>query len=162
MVCVTAYLTRGIQLILNTSKRAITERAEEMGNEDDIIPLSDIRQNINDTDATTLPSGTSTPGLYSGTNTPPSTLADDLASQLATPQRAQDPSRIRGTGGPPETPLHSPSILYTESQAPLPLTRPQRWAAFVNINFDRLTYGVLFLFVGLLIYYTTGYAMPAQ
>jgi hypothetical protein len=47
-------------------------------------------------------------------------------------------------------------------QAPLPLTRPQRWAAFINLNFDRLTYAIIFLFIGLPIYYTTGYAMPAQ
>jgi putative effector of murein hydrolase len=47
-------------------------------------------------------------------------------------------------------------------QAPLPLTRPQRWAALVNLNFDRLTYLILFLFIGLPIYYSTGYAMPAQ
>jgi putative effector of murein hydrolase len=47
-------------------------------------------------------------------------------------------------------------------QTPLPLTRPQRWAAFINLNFDRLTYFVLFLFIGLPIYYSTGYAMPAQ
>lgn len=47
-------------------------------------------------------------------------------------------------------------------QTPLPLTRPQRWAYLINSNFDRLTYLAIFLFVGLPIYYTTGYAMPAQ
>jgi len=42
------------------------------------------------------------------------------------------------------------------------LTRPQRWAAFINLNFDSITYGLLFLLVGVPIYYSTGYAMPAQ
>jgi len=46
-------------------------------------------------------------------------------------------------------------------QTPPPLTRPQRWAAFTNANFDRLTYFTLFI-ITLPIYYTTGYAMPTQ
>ena len=86
-----------------------------------------------------------------------------MTNDLIAPQRAQDPTRIRGTGGPPEN--DSPQEVIRNSplsQAPLPLTRPQRWAAFINLNFDRLTYAILFLFIGLPIYYATGYAMPAQ
>lgn len=84
-------------------------------------------------------------------------------NDLIAPQRTQDPSLIRGTGGPPEnntTPFRQNQIPL--SQLPVPLTRPQRWAAFLNSNFDRLTYLTIFFFVGLPIYYATGYAMPAQ
>jgi putative effector of murein hydrolase len=138
-------------VILGTSKRAITERAEEMGDESDAIPLADStprRQNSE----TTLTSNWSTPGF-----------TDDSMNDLIVPRRAQDPSQIRGTGGPPENDVPNNSVTRNQIlQAPLPLTRPQRWAAFININFDRLTYLIIFLFIGVPIYYSTGYAMPAQ
>lgn len=150
MLAVTAYLVRGLQLLLGSSKRAITERAEEMGDEDDGIPLTNMRGQESEVASVTTP-------------TIPS-LAEDLANDLVAPQRAQDPSLVRGTGGPPETDAPTSTILRNREilQAPLPLTRPQRWAFFINTNIDRLTYLILFLFIGLPIYYTTGYAMPAQ
>lgn len=133
-----------------------------MGSEQDAIPLAETRAtSIQDSEATPLPSGVSTPGLSSGVSTPP-TFLEEVASNLAAPQRTQDPTRIRGTGGPPESDDAVRDNIPIPSQAPLPLTRPQRWAAFINLNFDRLTYTFLFLFVGLPIYYTTGYSMPAQ
>jgi putative effector of murein hydrolase len=154
MLAVTAYLVRGLQLLLGSSKRAITERAEEMGDEDDNIPLTNMRGQDSHVTSVKTPI---TPSL-----------AEDLANSLASPQRAQDPSLVRGTGGPPETDVPSSPTTTTITphrdvlQAPVPLTRPQRWAFFINTNFDRLTYLILFLFIGLPIYYRTGYAMPAQ
>ncbi|KAF4636223.1 hypothetical protein G7Y89_g1878 [Cudoniella acicularis] len=161
VVAITAWLVRVLQLITGSSKRAMTERAEEMGREDDAIPLSQVSSSRQDFQVT-LPSGMTTPSLTSGTSTPG--IREDIANDLIAPRRTQDPSRIRGTGGPPETDFsvqdsRPPS---PPQQTPLPLTRPQRWAAFINRNFDRLTYLILFLFVGLPIYYATGYAMPAQ
>jgi putative effector of murein hydrolase len=149
MLAATAYLVRGLQLILGSSKRSIHERTEELGDEDDVIPLADssisrIRQ---DSEVTLA-------------NSP----AEDLSNDLIAPQRAQDPSLVRGTGGPPEYESQLPEVSRTRQilQAPLPLTRPQRWAALINANFDRITYAFLFIFVGIPIYYATGYAMPAQ
>jgi putative effector of murein hydrolase len=150
----TAYIARTLQLILRTTKRAATERAEEMGDEDDAIPLAHAtpRSATRQNSEITLTSEWSTPGL-----------TDDSTNDLIAPQRAQDPSLIRGTGGPPENDVPNWHVARSQvQQAPLPLTRPQRWAAFVNLNFDRLTYLILFLFIGLPIYYSTGYAMPAQ
>ena len=147
----TAYIARFLQLIVGASKRAITERAEEMGNESDAIPLSDSTPRRHNSD-TTLTSE------WSSLRFP-----DDSTNDLVAPQRAQDPSQIRGTGGPPESDTPHHNVVRSQIlQAPLPLTRPQRWATFVNLNFDRLTYLILFLFVGLPVYYSTGYAMPAQ
>ncbi|KAK8066396.1 hypothetical protein PG997_013143 [Apiospora hydei] len=40
MMVGTAYMTRGLQLAVGSSKRAITERAEEMGHETDEIPMT--------------------------------------------------------------------------------------------------------------------------
>lgn len=150
----TAYIARFLQLILGISKRAATERAEEMGDEDDAIPLADAtpRSATRQNSEITLTSEWSTPGF-----------TDDSTNDLIAPQRAQDPSLIRGTGGPPENDVPSHHVARSQVlQAPLPLTRPQRWAAFISLNFDRLTYIILFLFIGLPIYYSTGYAMPAQ
>ncbi|KAH6668823.1 LrgB-like family-domain-containing protein [Halenospora varia] len=165
VVAITAWLVRGLQLITGSSKRAMTERAEELGNENDNIPLAQISQNPTRTNSmVNLPSGMTTPG-ESGTSTPlVSGLREEIANSLIAPPRTQDPSQIRGTGGPPETDLSTPENGPSSplQQAPLPLTRPQRWATFINVNFDRLTYLSLFLFVGIPIYYSTGYAMPAQ
>lgn len=41
MFTVTAYIVRGLQLVLDSPKRAITERAEETGSGNDAIPLAD-------------------------------------------------------------------------------------------------------------------------
>lgn len=125
-----------------------------MGDESDAIPLSDVTPGTNNSEATTLNSGTSTPRFIDEAST----------NDLIAPRRAQDPSLIRGTGGPPEENITPPDTLRQSLmlQAPLPLTRPQRWAAFINSNVDRFTYLILFLFIGLPIYYVTGYAMPAQ
>ncbi|TVY50403.1 Plastidal glycolate/glycerate translocator 1-like protein [Lachnellula cervina] len=160
MVAVTAWLVRALQLIMGSSKRAVIERAEEMGNESDAIPLANIGRSRQDSEVN-LPSGTSTPGIATGTSAPG--LVEDITNELTAPQRAQDPTRIRGTGGPPENDIPSEATRNSPPpQAPLPLTRSQRWAAFINLNLDRITYATIFLFIGLPIYYTTGYAMPAQ
>lgn len=149
----TAYLVRGLQLVLGSSKRTLTERAEELGAEDDGIPLAEQHIRSRQESAVTL---THTPESYS--------LAEDLANDLIAPQRTQDPALVRGTGGPPESdnPAQSTSTVREVTQTPLPLTRPQRWAFFINSNFDRIIYSIIFLFIGLPIYYATGYALPAQ
>ncbi|KAK5014331.1 hypothetical protein LTR16_012870, partial [Cryomyces antarcticus] len=43
MLAFTAYFVRGLQIVLGTHMRAMTERAEEMGDEDDDIPLAQVR-----------------------------------------------------------------------------------------------------------------------
>lgn len=159
MVAVTAYMVRGLQLILGSSKRAITERAEEMGHEDDEIPLTEThhwRHGSQSSEANSFGPQSAIPSTSESFHT--------SASNLIAPERAQDPSEIRGTGGPPVGDFTVQGQVRMEHvhQVPLPLTRPQRWAAFGSANLDRITYAVLFLFVGLPIYYATGYAMPAQ
>ncbi|KAL2047148.1 hypothetical protein N7G274_001167 [Stereocaulon virgatum] len=148
----TAYFTRGLQILLGSSKRAIIERAEEMGMEDDDIPLTESSRNPPTT----------------GTSSTTELATDDHIStytqDIILPSRAQDPSQVRGTGGPPQsepqvTSQPSPPI---PQQDPRPPTRPQKWATFVNLHLDTLTYTVLFLFIGLPIYYALDYTMPAD
>ncbi|MCJ1451143.1 hypothetical protein MMC28_001478 [Mycoblastus sanguinarius] len=152
MLATTAYFTRGLQLLLGSSKRAVIERAEEMGAEDDDIPLTEANRNP------PTPEGSSSVDL----GTEPS--INPIDSGLTSPSRTQDPSQVRGTGGPPQSEILSPS-LHSPSfplQDPLPLTRPQRWATFVNLHLDTFIYTLLFLFLGLPIYYFTSYTMPAH
>lgn len=197
VLAIMAWLVRGLQLIFGSSKRAIIERAEEMGNENDAIPLADSSgsgQNsgvaLTNIQASPGPAssepassepassepassepaspGPSSPGPSSAKQASSEAASfaptDELAHGVARPERAQDPSLIRGTGGPPESQVESQDASRTQPimLAPVSLTRPQRWAAFINANFDRITYGILFLFVGIPIYYATGYAMPAH
>ena len=151
MLATTAYFTRGLQVLLGSSKKAATERAEEMGAEDDIIPLSQI----------------STPPIPEHQST--TELSDEVlisvsSQEISLPYPAQDPSRIRGTGGPPQSENLSPTNLsaHTPRQIPLPPTRAQRWAAIMSIHLDSLTYVSFLLFIGLPVYYCLDYTMPAH
>ncbi|KAH0287195.1 hypothetical protein KCU62_g6089, partial [Aureobasidium sp. EXF-3399] len=156
----TAYMVRGLQLALGTSKRAMTERAEELGREDDNIPLTQMRH---DSTASELPAVQSLSAQTaldeSSTPSPPNGIAD-----IQAPLKAMNPDSVIGTGGPPvaSNATISSTVGTSVRHNAAPLTRPQRWAAFVSVNFDMLTYGALFLFVGIPIYYGVGYAMPVQ
>ncbi|PNS16351.1 hypothetical protein CAC42_6458 [Sphaceloma murrayae] len=147
----TAYFVRGLQSLLGTSKRAITERAEEMGSEDDGIPLTERR-----------PSQSRDEAFQDSTMTRSS--AAQTPSTIRIPGRAQDPSRVTGTGGPPLASIERPSRLAVprlQQDAPA-LSRAQNWATIIISYLDILTFGMLFLFIGLPVYYAVGYAMPAQ
>lgn len=118
MVCVTAYFTRGLQLLLGLSKRATIERAEEMANEHDAIPLTQRHDSM----PSELPSrSTSIPG-------PPSPgLASPFSpDELISPIRAQDPSQVIGTGGPPVDDHTDEAQPFFLQQDPVPPSRAQR------------------------------------
>lgn len=153
MLAATAYFVRGLQLLLGTSKRAMTERAEEMGTEDDGIPLTEqSRPTLSFSEAPPAERAASRP------------LSSELITNIALPLRAQNPTRARGTGGPSagEQQLQASLTSSFLRQDPVPLTRAQIWAATVNVRLDIFTYVIIFFFVGLPIYYATDYAMPLQ
>ncbi|KAL1847391.1 hypothetical protein VTK73DRAFT_10368 [Phialemonium thermophilum] len=160
MMVVVAYMTRGLQLLTGSSKRAESERAEELGNTSEEIPLTEPA-------STTGPYTDTTPGA-SGVSTPLSTSAAASAMDLdliQPPPRSQDPSRVRpqdaflafGDAAPrTELPGRSPPL----GQFPLPQARSRRWALYLMANLDITTYATLLLLVGIPVYYATGYAMP--
>ncbi|KAL9130475.1 MAG: hypothetical protein Q9217_001347 [Psora testacea] len=136
----TVYLTLGLQNLLGSPKRAIVERAEEMGVEDDNIPLTERH--------------------LSNTN-PSETPFESSGESIALPGRAHDPTSIRSTRSPPEsTPIAT--ALTTPRQDPLPLTRSQHWATYMEAHLDILTYAFLFLVIGLPLYYATTLTFPAH
>ncbi|KDN67065.1 hypothetical protein CSUB01_10874 [Colletotrichum sublineola] len=153
MMALAAYLTRGLQLLLGSSKRALTERAEEMGNETDDIPLAE-----------TPPRTDSVPGSRTISAAPSSlslsTLAPPPLSLNASHNflpAASSPTRALGAESEGvETPQNPP----LPPQVPVPMPRAQLWAAWICGHLNWVIYASLFTFVGLPLYYVTGYAMP--
>ena len=141
MFTLSAYFVRGLLVLFGSSKRAVTERAEEMGNENDAIPLTE-------------PSNEP--------RTPNEDEYDGLEDLIA-PDRAQDPNAVRSFHGPP-VPQHAiaPSTTARTTQLPPPLTRDQIWATHLNTHIDLYTYSALLIFIGIPVYYSTGYPMPVQ
>ncbi|KAK7953941.1 Plastidal glycolate/glycerate translocator-like protein [Apiospora saccharicola] len=141
MMVGTAYMTRGLQLVTGSSKRAITERAEEMGHETDEIPMT-----------APTPAGAATPdteGDLAHSSRPSQVHLADAAAPA--PENA-GPTGTSTPAMPPELP----------AQAPLPLPRAKQWAVIVAAKLDIITYLLLFILVGIPVYYSTGYAMPIQ
>ncbi|KAI1773082.1 LrgB-like family-domain-containing protein [Hypoxylon cercidicola] len=142
MMVLAAYMTRGLQLVFGSSKRAITERAEELQPDNEEIPMT-----------TAPPTG--------GTSTPMSAAqisSDEADLRRPPPSRhnSQDPQ-----GEEPELQLsRAASNADLPPQTPAPPSRPTRWAAVLTAHLDLCIYTLLFLFVGLPVYYAAGYAMP--
>ncbi|KAI0427882.1 LrgB-like family-domain-containing protein [Xylaria sp. FL1042] len=152
MMALAAYMTRGLQLALGSSKRALTERAEELGAENDEIPMT-----AHSISASTPPTAAS---VSEGTG------SADL--DLRRPPRSRDPLPVRqhpqqGSRGSSQDGVDGrEQQLELPAQIPPPPARATRWALAISRRLDIVVYAVLFVFVGIPIYYTTGYAMPAQ
>ncbi|ORY60762.1 LrgB-like family-domain-containing protein [Pseudomassariella vexata] len=152
-MAVTAYMVRGLQVALGTSKRAMTERAEELGAESDDIPMS------------VTPRGGETPtpltisAVPSSTNMllqpPPTSRAPSQASSQARSEELAPEASSEANG----VLEHVPSL---SSQAPEPSSRSALWAAELTSRLPALIYLSIFLFVGIPIYYVLDYAMPMQ
>lgn len=143
-----AYLTRAVQLLLGTSKRGRTQRAEDLS---DGILLAD---------NSAVLSGQSGPPSLSHYTAP--SAEEDIESPI--PSRPQTPPQMRLQGhhhGEHVAPEHVfDALVPTHTQAPVPAPRPERWAALLISHMDFTTFGLLFLFVGIPVYYSTGYTMP--
>lgn len=151
-----AYLTRGLQLVLGTSKRAAAQRAEELGTQTpDILPST----------TTTPPvSGFNTPDLSRRTSFSQATSTIPLVS--VPPSRPQSPPQLRlqehhyASSSTLENTIHPSSPPAYPYQIPLPRPRAEQWAALISTNIDLATFAALLLFIGIPLYYTAGYAMP--
>ncbi|KAK1767346.1 LrgB-like family-domain-containing protein [Phialemonium atrogriseum] len=149
MMVLTAYMTRWLQILTGSSKRALTERAEELGVEDDQIPVTE------------APPNESAPSS-AVTSAAASTVALNTIQQ---PPRSQDPSLVR-----PQDAFQSFDDIVGGSeterrfgqptQSPLAPLRSRQWAAFLTTNLDWITYLSIFFLVGIPVYYAKGYAMP--
>ncbi|GKT90174.1 hypothetical protein Ct61P_08024 [Colletotrichum tofieldiae] len=153
MMALAAYLTRGLQLLLGSSKRALTERAEEMGNETDEIPLAD-----------TPPRNESVPGSRTISAAPSSLSLNTLAPPPQSLNASHNflPAASSSTR-PSETEnerANTPPNPSLPPQTPVPMPRAQLWAAWICGHLNWAIYASIFTFVGLPVYYAIGYAMP--
>ncbi|ROT38392.1 hypothetical protein SODALDRAFT_332962 [Sodiomyces alkalinus F11] len=177
MMAAAAYVTRGLQLLLGTSKRAAIERAEEMRNDADGIPLADSlpRENYPNSDRDGDRSQPSSTPQSPSISASPSAVS---LNGLVPPPPSQTPSHLfqdaslgpRGSH-PNETSaltlnLNSNPTAFVQPSLPLqyppPAPRAQIWAARLTRYPNAVIYTLLFLFAGLPVYFSTGYAMPAH
>ncbi|KKY32746.1 hypothetical protein UCDDA912_g07282 [Diaporthe ampelina] len=149
----TAYMTRGLQLITGSHKKAQATRAEELGPQEDEVDLA------------RTPPTQETPPLSTDVSAQTSAVALD---DLNPPGQSHGPTHIQriAENGPssstpdlPEAPASPPPL---PSQAPPAPPRARLWAAIIQRHIDTITYLVVLLFVGLPLYYANGYAMPLQ
>jgi hypothetical protein len=162
MFVTTAYFVRGMLFLIGTTKKALTERAEELApNESESIPLAEGDREESETEI----HGSRGSELFGASTTSgfldhPYTEAVDGVQM---PLRAQDPDQITGTGGPPEGQTYTKaaprSILRHNA---IPLTRAQRWTIWLESKIDILTYLFILGPIGVPLYFLTGYAAPIQ
>ncbi|KEY68490.1 hypothetical protein S7711_09790 [Stachybotrys chartarum IBT 7711] len=144
MMALAAYMTRSLQLLLGSSKRALAERAEELdgGIANDSppqdLPLASRRTSISQATSTVPLRPTSRP------QSPPSLRLNDQGDM------DQDGRESAAAQALPA---------YPAQTAPAP-PRAERWAVGVMANIDACVFAVLLLCVGLPLYYGAGYAMP--
>ncbi|KAI0487163.1 LrgB-like family-domain-containing protein [Xylaria cf. heliscus] len=146
MMALAAYMTRGLQVMLGSSKRAMTERAEELGSENGEILMTTTSRSANSPAARTSSE---------------ETVSTEVASDL------QPPPRSRGSERSHQDARDSPSgpdghQADLPAQIQVPPSRATRWALAISGRLDMVIYMLLFTFVGIPIYYTVGYAMPLQ
>lgn len=168
MMALAAYLTRAVQLLVGTSKRAETQRAEELGRRTPDMPVSEtpmttpgVSRRTSFSQATSMIPLVNLPPGSTPSSGPPSALPS------APPSRPQSPPLLRlqthhyanGHGPSPAADALGRPPAYLP-QMPIPPAPAERWAAVLSANLDLATYSALFLFVGLPLYYATGYAMP--
>ncbi len=174
MMVLTAYMTRSLQLVFGSSKRAMTKRAEELGRDDnDRIPMTAVppgSEGVTPTQTPTpgtlseAPSSLDVPSLAPppGTRSRPASGSTPGVSRLRPPPGADDDDDDDCGGGGSSGGGGGDTARPLPPQAPPPPRRSGRWAAAVAGHLDLLTYGALFLLVGLPAYYAGGYAMPMQ
>ncbi|KAI0536217.1 LrgB-like family-domain-containing protein [Xylaria digitata] len=145
MMALAAYMTRGLQLMLGSSKRAMTERAEELGSGNDEIPMTAISRS-SDSPGTRTGSEVTVSAESAGPQPPPRSR-DALSTHRGSRESSRDSD---------ERQAHFPA------QNPVPPSRATRWALIISSRLDMVIYALLFTFVGIPIYYAVGYAMPLQ
>ncbi|KAI5467972.1 LrgB-like family-domain-containing protein [Mariannaea sp. PMI_226] len=167
MMALAAWLTRGIQLAVGSSKRSESERAEELGRRTPDIPVSSAPATPGVSRRTSFSQAASSliPLVTMPRSVPPSEPPSGPPS--VPPSRPQTPPQLRLQNHHYASGSHlsdsvseafSPRVYPT--QVPVPPPKAEQWAAAINANFHLVTYIGLFLFVGVPLYYTTGYAMP--
>ncbi|CAK7213469.1 hypothetical protein SCUCBS95973_001803 [Sporothrix curviconia] len=184
MLVATAYMVRGIQLLVRRPRKALHQRTESVRRDGTVSPGEGGEEHEDDQDEELTPlradfgSG-SCDGIRSMPPVPPQShaaayitirgqnLDDPLSSFSDVPApysrilllRHQSSARAVSlvSGG---AAVRSASTSGTST--PIPMTRADRWAEWLGGHADALLFAALGLFVGVPLYYSVGYAMPLQ
>lgn len=132
--------------MLGSSKRAMIERVEELGTEDDEILMSATSRLAN------------SPATR---NSSEATVSTEATSEIQPPPRSRDSQRAHQDSGD-SSPGPDEDQADLPAQTQVPPSRATRWALAISSRLDVIIYILLFTFVGIPIYYTVGYAMPLQ
>ncbi|KAI0458266.1 LrgB-like family-domain-containing protein [Xylaria acuta] len=146
MMALAAYMTRVLQVMLGSSKRAMAERAEELGTEIDEILMTTTSRSVN------------SPTVRTSSEV---TVSTEAALQIQPPPKSRVSQRMHqdsrdSSPGPDGNQADLPA------QVQVPPSRATRWALAISSRLNMVIYILLFTFVGILIHYTVDYAMPLQ
>ncbi|KAJ4269641.1 hypothetical protein NW762_001309 [Fusarium torreyae] len=165
-----AWITRGLQLARGASRRSKSQRAEELGRQTPDIPIGEMnypgisRRTSVSQNASQIP-------LVSSPNSEPTSAAPSLPPSQppsVPPSRPQSPPQLRlqdhhySNGNAPEHAVEALNPPTIPAQVPLPPPKAELWAARISANLDVSMFIGLFLFIGIPLYYSTGYAMPVH
>lgn len=149
---ITAYMTRGLQLFTGSHKKAQAARAEELGPQEDEIPMSQ------------TPPPQETPAQSTDVSAHTSAVA---LTDITIPGRSYEPAHTQPlddqTPASPTSPVVSERPTSPRSlppQAPPAPPRARLWAVTVQAHLDTITYLTFLISIGLPVYYAKGYAMP--
>ncbi|CAK7219673.1 hypothetical protein SBRCBS47491_003926 [Sporothrix bragantina] len=181
MMVASAYMTRGIQLLMNRPRKAMQQRTEGVRRDGEVHPGEGGEDYDNrDGDELTPLRADFAFGSCDGIQSMPPVPRKSHAAAYITirGQNLDDPlSSFSDVPAP-----HSRISLLRQSSAkvvplvsgamrsgstsgastPIPATRADRWADWLDLHADALFYAALGLLVGAPLYYTIGYAMPMQ
>ncbi|KAF5027729.1 hypothetical protein F66182_159 [Fusarium sp. NRRL 66182] len=162
MMAMAAWITRGLQLARGSTRRAKSQRAEELGRQTLDIPIGEIHS-PGISRRTSVSQATSQMPLVPWSGSEPASAAPSLPpSRPLTPPQLRLQEHHYSNGNAPQHAVEAinPSSVYT--QTPLPLPKAELWAAYISANLDVSIFVGLFFFIGIPLYYSTGYAMPVH
>lgn len=174
MLIVTAYMTRWIQLLTSPPRRATHQRNEDIRR--DVHPGEGGAEDDNDEDEQLTPLRADFSGRPSIDGMPLLPAQSHAAAYITVRGQNLDDPLSSFSDVPVQ---HSRINLLRQSAAsimarstrsasasgttsPTPLSRADRWAEWLSLHSDSLLFASIGLFVGVPVYYSTGYAMPLQ
>ncbi|KAF4475778.1 hypothetical protein FAGAP_12638 [Fusarium agapanthi] len=159
MMAMAAWITRSLQLALGISRRSRSQRAEELGRQTPDLSTGDVHSPGISRRTSVSRAGSQIPLM--------SVSAPNSEPTSAAPSRPQTPPQLRlqehhyANGQAPVNAveaLNPPTTVLT--QIPLPPPKAEWWATRISANLDVAIFVGLFAFIGIPLYYSTGYAMP--
>ncbi|KAG7431278.1 Plastidal glycolate/glycerate translocator 1 [Fusarium oxysporum f. sp. raphani] len=141
MMAMAAWITRSLQLALGVSRRSRSQRAEELGRQTPDLSTGDLNS----------------PGISRRTSV---SRAGSQYRLCLYPRRTRSQQHHYANGQAPVNAVEALNPTTVITQIPLPPPKAELWAARISANLDVAIFVGLFAFIGIPLYYSTGYAMP--